>query len=122
MSERAAARMLGVPKAPPLTMVAALPLVDVEGTAFMGDFMAVAVLFLVDLRTPADGGGMDGVCKALVLGAEADPFFLVDLTPRFTCDATISATSSRASFKASFSAEEDAMECVADGDVSLFPE
>ena len=132
MSERVVALMLGVSKAPPFTMEAVLPLarlpVDVEGMAFIiGVSIAVAVLFLVDLRTPVDGGGMaplaatDGVCKALVLATAAAPFFRVDLMPRFTCEATISATSSMASFKALLSTDEEAKESVVDDDGSLFP-
>ena len=90
--------MEGVSKALPFTMEAVLPLVlfpiDVEGIAFMGVSVAskrsVGILFLVDLRTPVDGGGMppvatmDGVCRALVLGTAAAPLFLVDFMPRFT--------------------------------------
>ena len=84
--------MEGVSKAFPLTMEAVLPL-DVDGMAFIGvsvaNIRSVGILFLVDLRTPVDGGGMEpfatteGVCRALVL-EEAGPLFLVDLMPRFT--------------------------------------
>ena len=92
--------MHGVSKALPLTMEAVLPLVlppaaAVEGMAFIGVSVArrrsVGIRFLVDLRTPVDGGGnmdpfatTDGVCSALVLATDAAPFFLVDLMPRFT--------------------------------------
>ena len=136
MSDRVAALMLGVSKLLPFTMEAVPPLVllpvDVEGMAFiMG--VSVAALFLVDLRTPVDGGGMttplvamvtEGVCVcsgALVLATAAAPLFLVDFRPRFTCEATLSATSSKASFKALLSTEEEAKEAVVDEDGSLFP-
>ena len=79
-------------------MEAVLPLVlppaAVEGMAFIGVSVAsrrsVGIRFLVDLRTPVDGGGnidpfaTEGVCSALVLATAAAPFFLVDLMPRFT--------------------------------------
>ena len=90
--------MQGVSNALPFTMEAVLPLVlfpvEVEGTAFIGVSMAVmrsvGILFLVDLRTPVDGGSMaplaatDGVCRTLVLATAAAPLFLVDFIPRFT--------------------------------------
>ena len=88
--------MQGVSKALPFTMEAVLPLVllpvEVDGTAFMGVSImrSVGILFLVDLRTPVDGGSMaplaatDGVCRALVLATAAAPLFLVDFIPRFT--------------------------------------
>ena len=137
--------MEGVSKALPFTMEAVLPLVllpiDVEGRAFIGVSVAskrsVGILFLVDLRTPVDGGGMDGVCRALVLGTAAAPLFLVDFMPRFTyvhehikvtvsivihkwtllaCEATLSATCSMASLRALLSTDEEATESVVDDD------